>query len=73
MKPIEDVEVEIFDKEDLKMMNAKSDQGGGFIVGLSPEKEYSILCTKRGFYSITDVVSTKGYRYLKDFYADFEI
>ena len=73
MKPIEDVEVEIIDKEDLKLMSAKSDESGGFIVGLSPEKEYSILCTKPGFYSLTDVVATKGYRYSKDFYADFEI
>jgi len=63
MSPIEDVVVvEIIDKE-----------SGSFIVGLSPEKEYSILCTKPGFYSLTDYVATKGLRYSKDFYTDFEI
>ena len=73
MKPIEEVVVEIIDKKKLKTISAISNENGGFIVELGSEKEYSILCTKPGFYSLTDYVTTMGHRYSKDFYADFEI
>lgn len=73
MKPIEDVTVEIIDQEDLFITNALTNESGTFVTGLNNEKEYTILCTKPGFYSLTDVISTKGLKYSKDFYADFEI
>ena len=72
-KPIEDVTVEITDKNSNEILTISSDKNGDFKIQLKHEKEYYLSCTKFGCFSRTAYISTKGLKYSQDFYADFEV
>ena len=72
-EPVGGVNVLITNDDTGEELTATSDQSGNFKIKLATESEYSLLCTKMGCFSRTDVVSTKGLKYSEDFYADFEV
>lgn len=71
--PVEGVMVEITNAKTKEVISVKSDKDGKFKIKLSPETEYSLLCTKMGCFTRTDMISTVGLKYSQDFYADFEV
>lgn len=71
--PVEDVTIEIINKETGQIVNSTSGFDGKFKTDLLFNNEYTLKAKKPGFYSETDFISTKGLKYSKDFYAEFEV
>lgn len=71
--PVEGVTVEITRGSDNDVITMISDKDGKFKYKLVKEEEYHLLCTKKGCFSRTDKVVTKGLKYSTNFYADFEV
>lgn len=71
--PVEGVLVKITDVKTGEVLTAISDVEGKFEMKLSQESDYDLLCTMEGCFSRLDILSTKGFKYSQDFYADFEV
>lgn len=70
---VEGVTVSIMQERSKKTYEMVSDKNGEFQLKLDPEDFYHLACTKMGCFTRTDLISTIGLKYSKNFYADFEV